>query len=122
MQANPLKYTNVSQDEYDQFKLIAKSKGLNLSGNKDTENLDGMGVAVVYDADKKELTFTNHVPVWMLEATAIGIIHIMVCGAKAQQDEIDAQRRNSETQQTQDNATRHNVAQGHRVTETHAKK
>lgn len=138
--SSPLKYTDVSENQYEQFRRIAKSHGLNITGSKDTENLDGIGIGVEYSKDKSELTFTCHVPVWMAEATAVGIIHTMVCEAMAQeiaQKQADAAkqysqdhpaeqvrhddaaiRRAQEPGTDEDAATHHNRTNGHAVKES----
>lgn len=121
--ANPLKYTDVSQEEFDQFKLLAKGKGLNLTGNKDTEDLDGIGITTEYSPDSEELQFTVHVPIWMPEATAVGIIHLLVAGAKAQADALKAEKQGGKDAaaiRQPDAADAHNAKHGHPVQPHHA--
>jgi len=99
--SSPLKYTDVSQAAYDQFKLIAKGHGLNITGNKDTQTYDLVGVATEYDPDKETLTFTTHPPFWMPASTISGHLHELVAEAmqavedqKNQKiaDDVDAHR------------------------------
>lgn len=84
---NPLEYTNVSQDQYDQFKRIAKGKGLNITGNKDSVTYDQVGIHVDYDKDQKKLRFQTHEPFWIGEGVVAGHIHGLV--AAAMSDTVD---------------------------------
>lgn len=120
--ASPLKYTDVTEKQYEQFRLIAKGHGLNITGNKDTATYDSVGIQVLYDKDKQTLEFNAHEPFWMAPGTIAGHLHTLVAEAMAdrsdQQPQPESIRRAQDPGQISDSATEHNKANGHNVKET----
>lgn len=77
----PNNYTDVSQENFDRFKLLAKARGLNISGNKDDVVFDTIPVHVEYNPDAKVLTFGVHEPHWLAPGVTLGALHQMVATA-----------------------------------------
>lgn len=132
--ASPLKYTEVTDKQYEQFRLIAKSHGMNITGNKDTVNYDSVGVAVTFDKEKGTLEFQAHEPFWMAPGTFSGHLHSMVAEAMArdfgQGPQPSSIRRPqdpgfedtlSKDEETRDAAKEHNERHGHNVKEINIK-
>lgn len=78
---DPLHYTDVSQDDYDRFKLAAKTHGMNISGNQDNVEFDKIPVYIKYVPEAKTLQFIVHEPHWLAPAVTAGALHKLVVGA-----------------------------------------
>jgi hypothetical protein len=80
LQTDPNTYTDVSKEDFDRFKQAAKARGMNISGNKDDVEFDGIGVHVEYK-DDKTLQFLVHEPHWLAPGVTLGALHTMVQNA-----------------------------------------
>jgi hypothetical protein len=80
LQTDPNTYTDVSKEDFDRFKQASKARGMNISGNKDDVEFDGIGVHVEYK-DDKTLQFLVHEPHWLAPGVTLGALHTMVQNA-----------------------------------------
>lgn len=78
---DPTTYTEVSQEQYDRFKLFAKTKGMNISGNTDDVTFDSIPVKVLYAPEDKKLAFIIHEPHWLASGVTAGALHKIVASA-----------------------------------------
>lgn len=81
MQQDPTHYTDVSREEYDRFKVAAKTKGMNISGDKDDVEFDHIPVHIEYHEDDKTLALTSTTPFWLSDAVVVGALHALVSNA-----------------------------------------
>lgn len=80
-QTDPTKYTDVSHEQYDRFKALAKSHGMNISGNTDNVEFDRIPVRVDYTPEEKTLNFTITEPHWLAPGVTAGALHQIVAAA-----------------------------------------
>jgi hypothetical protein len=81
VQQDPTKYTDVSQEDWDRFKVAAKAKGMNISGNEDDVEFDKIAVHMKYTPEQKTLQFTCHTPHWLADGVTTGALHTILAGA-----------------------------------------
>lgn len=79
--ADPTKYTDVTQEQFDRFKNLARARGMNIGGNSDNVKFDEIPVHVEFKPDAEELNFTIHQPHWLAQGVTAGVLHTMVAAA-----------------------------------------
>lgn len=84
----PLKYTGVTQEQFDRFKRAAKTEGLVVVNDSTDVMYDGISVKTVYDKDKQVLTITAYEPFWMAPGVVSGHFHELVTRALYRPEEI----------------------------------
>ena len=80
---DPSTYIEVTQEQFDRFKTIARTHGMNISGNSDNVEFDRIPVHVEYKPDAKELILIVHEPHWLAPGVTTGVLHTMVANATA---------------------------------------
>jgi hypothetical protein len=80
-QTDPTTYTDVSKEDWERFKLAAKTRGMNISGGSDDVVFDLIPVHVEYKEDAKTLNFIVHEPFWMPAGLTVGALHNLVANA-----------------------------------------
>src|ERR1700729_3489352 len=88
--AEAVRYTGVSQQQFDRFKNVAKAKGVNISGNKDQVTMDLIPLDVENDPTAKVLVFHAQEPFWVTPGAVTGALHAMVAQIMAPPEEVPA--------------------------------
>lgn len=81
--SDPVRYTNISPDQFEFFKNMAKGKGASINGNKDNVTLDLIPIGVEYDPQTKVLILCAQEPFWVTPGAVTGALHKMVAQAMA---------------------------------------
>lgn len=78
---NPTTYNDVSKENFDGFKQLAKTHGMNISGNSDNVEFDHIPVHVEYTPESKVLRFTITEPHWLAPGVTAAALHRIVSAA-----------------------------------------
>lgn len=81
--SDPVRYTNISPEQFEFFKNIAKGKGASINGNKDDVTLDMIPIGVDYDPPTKVLVLRAQEPFWLPRGVVTGALHQIVALAAA---------------------------------------
>lgn len=79
--ASPLVYTNITKDQFDRFKAIARGRGFNFQTGDGNVTYDLIPMRVEYKEDLQTLTFFVSEPFWAVPGSIGGHIAALVAEA-----------------------------------------